>query len=53
MKKHGDRKHKHSKKTFKGNVDIEAGFSNYVRNTFEFECAYDIVAQERTEPVKR
>ena len=48
MKKHSDRKYKHSKKTFKGNVDIEAGSLNYARNTFELECPYDIVAQVNT-----
>ena len=48
MKKHGDRKYKHSRKTFKGNVDIEVGSSNYERKTFELECPYDIVAQVNT-----
>ena len=48
MKKHGDRKYKHSRKTFKGNFDIEVGFSNHERKTFELECPYDIVAQVNT-----
>ena len=48
MKKHSDRKCKHSKKTFKENVDIEAGSSTYNRKTFQLECPYDIVAQVDT-----
>ena len=45
MKKHSDLKYKHSKKIFKGNVDIEVGSSNYERKTFELEYTYDIIAQ--------
>ena len=48
MKKHSDRKYKHSKKTFKENVDIEVGSSTYDRKTFELKCPYDIIAQVNT-----